>query len=172
MSHSQLARIEHGEIAAATVDQIARAAAVLGLRTSIRLYPESEPIRDVGHHRLIERLRARVHPSLFWRTEVPLGVPGDLRTWDVETGTRSWSVKAEAETRLADIQALERKLALKRHDDGEPTVVLLVADTRHNARVLRAVRESLRDAFPLDTREILAALGASRDPGRGGIVVL
>jgi hypothetical protein len=74
--------------------------------------------------------------------------------------------------RLGDLQAFERRLALKRRDSGDPTVVILVADTRHNSLVLRAARESLRSDYPLDTRQVLASLGAARDPGRGGIVVL
>jgi hypothetical protein len=172
MSHSQLSRLEHGELALPTVDQIARAAAVSGLRVSFRLYPEGDPIRDAGHHRLLERLRSRVHPGLWWRTEVPLGIAGDLRCWDAEIGTRAWSTKIEAEMHLGDIQAFERRLALKRRDGGDPTVIILVADTKHNSRVLRATRESLRGSYPLDTRQVLAALAAARDPGRGGIVVL
>jgi transcriptional regulator with XRE-family HTH domain len=172
MSHTQLYRLESNAIARPTLDQLARQAAVLGLRLAIRLYPEGEPIRDAGHHRLLERMRERIHPTSTWHTEVPIGLPGDLRSWDAETGTRNWRVRVEAETHLGDVQALERRIALKRRDSGDPPVILLVAGTRHNLAVLRAVRESLRDAYPLDTREVLAALGRGAAPGRSGMACL
>ena len=54
---------------------------------------------------------------------------------------------------------------------GRPNVVLLVADTRANRRTIELLRESLRASFPLDTRDVLAALGEGRDPGAGGIVI-
>ena len=51
-------------------------------------------------------------------------------------------------------------------------IVLLLADTRHNRRVLREHREALRSTFPLDTRAVMAALRAGELPSANGIVVL
>jgi len=51
-------------------------------------------------------------------------------------------------------------------------LVLVVADTDHNGRVLRDAREVLRGNLPLDTRATMAALAIGRDPGANGIVVL
>jgi hypothetical protein len=51
-------------------------------------------------------------------------------------------------------------------------LTILVSDTRHNRAVLIADRESLRAAFPLDGREIKAALMAGSAPPRSGILVL
>jgi hypothetical protein len=77
----------------------------------------------------------------------------------------------EAETHLSDVQATERKIHLKQRDAGLPRAILLMRDSRHNRRVL-AESPGLRRAFPLGTRQILAALRAGRDPGADGIVVL
>jgi hypothetical protein len=55
---------------------------------------------------------------------------------------------------------------------GVTRVILLVADTALDRDVLRAHRELLRDRYPLDSREILAALRVGRCPDRGGILVL
>src|SRR5204862_5497267 len=44
---------------------------VLGLDLALRAYPAGDPIRDVAHARLLERLRLRLNPALSWSTEVP-----------------------------------------------------------------------------------------------------
>jgi hypothetical protein len=82
------------------------------------------------------------------------------------------SVAAEAETRLIDLQALERRISLKRRDSGIQVVILLVNDTLSNRRVLRAQREGLRSSFPLDGRQTLGAVRSGRRPTASGIVVL
>ena len=45
MSDTQLYRLEHDAITRPTLDQVARPAAVLGLRVAIGLYPETDPMR-------------------------------------------------------------------------------------------------------------------------------
>jgi hypothetical protein len=96
---------------------------------------------------------------------------GDLRAWDVQLDGPG-SIGIDAETRLTDIQALQRRVEAKWRDSGVDRVVLLVASTRHNRRVLREHREALRSTFPADTPEIVAALRQGRLPGSNGIVVL
>jgi hypothetical protein len=77
----------------------------------------------------------------------------------------------EAETRLGDIQALERGIAGKQRDIQIERVVLLVADTRHNRHVIESVPELSR-RFPIGTRACLAAFTRGRDPGGDCLVVL
>lgn len=81
-------------------------------------------------------------------------------------------MRVEAETRLADGQALERRIALKIRDGGPGHVLLLVADTRSNRHALAALRGGLRATFPLEGRSVLAAVRDGRDPGANGVVVL
>ena len=71
----------------------------------------------------------------------------------------------------SDLQALERRLALKRRDGDVDHVVLLVADTRRNRRALAGTPAGLA-GLPIRTRDILAPLRDGRDPGASGIVIL
>jgi hypothetical protein len=57
-------------------------------------------------------------------------------------------------------------------DSGVDRLILLVWATRANRATLREIRESLRAEMPLDSRQILAALRAGRDPGQDGILLL
>jgi hypothetical protein len=63
-------------------------------------------------------------------------------------------------------------VALKIRDDPEGHVLLLVADTRTNRRAIAALAPGLREQFPTRAREMLAALGAGREPQGNGIVVM
>ena len=166
-SHARVGRFERGEIAYPDIEFMSAYCAVLGLDLAVRAYPAGDPIRDRAQLALLERLRARLHPSLRWRTEVPLPIEGDLRAWDAEIrggDPRPWRARVEAETRISDGQALERKLALTLRDDSDGHLILLVADTRTNRRTLATLREGLRSKLPLNTRAILAALSRGEEP--------
>lgn len=174
-SHTQLWRFEHGELERVSVTELGAWCAVVGLDLAIRTYPAGDPIRDRAQLALLERFRARLHPGLGWRTEVPLPISGDRRAWDAEVAGRlpeRWRARIEAETRIADGQAVGRRINLKLRDDPEGHLILLVSDTRANRAAIRSIGEGLRALAPLGTREILAALAAGRDPGGSGIVVL
>jgi transcriptional regulator with XRE-family HTH domain len=172
MSESVLSRLERGQLADVSVAQLALACASVGLRFSARAYPDGDPVRDVAHTKLLQRLHSLVHPLAGWRTEVPLPIPGDLRSWDAQIRFGTTVVAVEAEMRLADLQALDRRIALKRRDGGIERLILLIADTHGNRRVLAAHREALRAGFPMDTRAVLASLRQGRPPAAAGIVVL
>lgn len=171
MSQPRLSRIEQALDAAAKIDEMAVLCAVLGMRLSLKAYPDGDPIRDAAQLRLVARLRPHVGPGFRWRTEVLVGGPGDLRAWDVQLDGPG-SIGIDAETRLYDIQATQRRLETKRRDSDVDRVVLLVARTRHNTAALRSHREALASTFPADTRETMAALRDGRLPARNGIVVL
>ena len=149
--------------------------AVVGLDLAMRAYPAGDPIRDRAQLALLERLRARLNPTLRWRTEVPLPIDGDLRAWDAEISDRNpnpWRARVEGETRIADGQALERRLALKLRDDPDGHLILLISDTRANSAALRSLGAGVKELLPLDTRAVLAALGNGKDPGASGIVIM
>lgn len=172
MSHSQVSRIELGRLANPTIEQLSRLSIAVGLELSVRLYPGSDPIRDVAHVRLLERLRSELHPTLTWRTEVPLPIRGDFRAWDAVIGGREWLVAVEAETRVGDAQALQRRLARKVRDGQIRHVLLLVADTVRNREAVAAWGSGLGAMFPSSARITLDALRAGVDPGGSGIVIL
>jgi hypothetical protein len=173
MSRSQVVRLEDAANPNASLRQLNRLAAANGYKLVVRAYPDADPIRDVAHARLLERLRRRCVAPLEWRPEVPLPEPGELRGWDSNIFRGPARVAIEAETRIRDGQALERRLMLKLRDDPRVDVmVLLVADTAANRRALPLIREQLRSMFPADGREVLAALSTGQLPTRSGIVLL
>jgi transcriptional regulator with XRE-family HTH domain len=174
-SRSQLCRFERGELDRVSIQDLGAWFSILGLDLSLKLYPTGDPIRDRAQLALLERLRARLHPSLRWRTEVPLPRGGDLRAWDAEVRPpppARWRARVEAETRIADGQALERKLGLKVRDDPGGHLILLVADTRANRRALATLDVGLRKLLPRSTRDILACLGRGDEPPGSGIIIL
>lgn len=179
MSRPQYGRVERGASPQVSINTISRIASVLGLDASLRFYPAADPLRDAAHLTLLERFRARLHPSLSWRTEVPLPRHGDQRAWDgVVQGFRLPPERerarggVEAETRPVDAQALERKLALKERDGGVDWVILLLLDSRHNRAFLARQGGLLKVRFPLDGRQALELLGAGINPGMSAIVLL
>ena len=174
MSQAQVSRLERGAGVWQNMIRIARACAVVGLDLSVRTFPAGTPLRDAGHIALLSRLRQETSAEFRWATEVPLPIPGDRRAWDsVGRSKRSdFEIFVEAETRLRDIQALTRRVMLKKRDSGGPRVVLLVRDSRFNRSQIAATGDILREVFPVASRVALAALRAGRDPGGDSMVIL
>ena len=181
LSHVQVIRIERGLAPHVGIETLARIASVLGHELSLRIHPIGPPVRDKAHVALLQRFAARLGADVTWQTEVPIPLPGDLRSADgvVAIGAtardtapaRNLEAIVEAETRLHDVQATERRLRAKQRDLGTPRAILLVADTRHNRRVIAAIPEIQRQ-FPVGTRTCLAALKAGRDPDADCLVIL
>jgi transcriptional regulator with XRE-family HTH domain len=181
VSQTRVSRIERRVETSAAVRDLARLLAVVGLELSARAYPGGSPIRDAAQLALLADLRQRAHPSLNWRLEVPLPIPGDQRAWDAvvevakstAVGGRPARVAVEVETRLRDVQALLRRLALKRRDDPSITTsVLLIAATRTNRRMVRENYDVLAADYPMSGRAILDGLGHGCLPAENGLVLL
>ena len=172
LSYSTFARIERGMMAHASVAQLALACAAVGLELTSRAFPNGDPVRDRGQVRLIGRLRAILPGAIPLPTEVPLPIAGDLRSVDAASRLDGLWVAFEAETRLVDIQAMERRVLLKQCDGGYDRLILVVADTRANRLVLELHRETMRANFPLDGRRIRASLRQGKAPISNGIVVV
>jgi transcriptional regulator with XRE-family HTH domain len=171
VSPHRIERTLRGEPGALTVDLAARIAPVVGLQLAASLHPNGDPVRDKAQLALLERFRPRLHPNLLWRTEVPMPIAGDLRAADGMIEGGFGTILVEAETRLTDLQAVERKARLKQRDLGADRLILLVADTPNNRRVLD-LHPEIRERFPIGTRKCLAALARGEDPGGDCFVVL
>jgi transcriptional regulator with XRE-family HTH domain len=172
ISQAELSRVERGMAPWVTYETLVLIAAVLGLDLPLRAFPVSGPVRDVAQLRLLAKFRALLPAGLTWRTEVPLEIERDLRAWDAVVGGRGWILPIDAETRLRDVQALARREALKRRDDGGEIMILLVADTRHNRQVVRLAKPDLVGDFPTPGTVVLAALSRAERPTGSGIVFL
>ena len=151
--------------------ELAEVGGAVGLDVRLRSFPAGDPIRDAGQLQLLERLRQRLDPALSWQTEVPLPIPGNLRAWDALITGRGWRVAVEAETVLDDLQAVERRISLKRRDGRMEHVILIVADTRRNRGVLAGAPQAM-PSFSRRARRVLGALRRGHDPRCSAIVVL
>ena len=173
ISQMELSRIERGLSRRVPAETLFRVAAALGHRMSMKAYPDGPPLRDAAHGALLAQLRARTSPSLRWRYEVPVtDEPTDRRAWDAEITGTGFAVRVEAELKLHDVQALERRLSLKLRDASAATVVLLLRGSAGNRRLLGDAASSLTELFPIRTRWTLAALREGRDPGTNTTVIL
>jgi transcriptional regulator with XRE-family HTH domain len=172
-SRSQVSRIERVEAPRASVMELARLLSVVGLELSARAYPAGPPIRDAAHRALLDRLREHSSPSIVWRFEVPVGGYADMRAWDARLEIGRTCLAVEAETRPRDVQALQRRMALKLRDSrGVTGMILLLADTRHNRALVQENGEAIKAQLPIDSDTMLAALASGRDPGGSGVVLL
>jgi transcriptional regulator with XRE-family HTH domain len=176
MSYTTVGRIERAQHRAVTMVQLARLGAVVGLEVWLRAYPGPDAVRDAAQLGLLERLRARLHPALTLRTEVPLPFAEDGRAWDgMVAGFIDGSgerLPTEVESRIHDVQAQMRRIQMKLRDSHLESMILIVADTRLNRDALRAAGTALADLFPVPARRALAALAAGRHPGGSALVFL
>ncbi len=171
LTQSRISRTERGQRLPPRLDELAQHCAALGLRLSLKAYPDGLPVRDAAQLRLLERLRRQIGPGLRWRTEVPVGGVDDLRAWDVLLeGDHDTGI--DAETRLYDLQALQRRTELKWRDSGVARVVLVIAGTRHNRALIREHRAALSSTLPLDTAAVMRALRRGVAPPANGIAIV
>lgn len=168
LSQSRVSRTERAAWPMPRLDELAQHCAVLGLQLAAKPYPEGSPVRDAAQLAVLAALRSIVNPVFRCRREVGLAIPGDKRAWDAWLDGPG-DVAIDAETKIRDMQALQRKLELKWRDSGEPRLVLVVSATHHNRRVVREHRAALASTLPLDSREVLAALRAGVVPPGNGI---
>jgi transcriptional regulator with XRE-family HTH domain len=171
-SASAWSRLERGEAAHLPLLDLYRATVVVGLELAVRAYPGGQPLRDSAHLALLERFRLCLAAGIIWHTEVPFPIPGDKRAWDGLLRIADVRVGVEAETRVRDAQALQRKLSLKRRDGNVDHMILLLADTRHNRAFLRSAGEGFRADFPVPGAIALARLERGEEPQGSAIILL
>jgi hypothetical protein len=157
--------------------RLAQLMAVLGMELSSRVYQAGPAVRDAPQLALLNRLRIRLQSDLRWRIEVPvLELPSsagfDRRAWDAAIDGAGWTLRVEAETHVRDVQALERRIALKQRDGAIDSVILLLSDTRHHRELIATDGTGLRDRFPGSARQTLQALAHGRDPGASALILL
>jgi hypothetical protein len=177
LSTGQVALILRGRSQNLSIVRAAQVLAAVGLELSARGYPGGAPVRDAGQLALLARFRRRVHPGLRWREEVPVvEMPSagsvDQRAWDAGLDGAGVCIRLDAETHVGDVQALERRLALKQRDTVATAVMLLLSETRHHRELLAIAGDGLRAAFPVPQRSALSALRDGRSPVGNALVLL
>src|SRR4051794_21870690 len=160
VSRSTEGRYESGQYEGATIVGAAELLAVVGLGLAVSTYPLGDPPRDRRHVALGAGLLAHVRPALTWRTEVPLPNAGDARTWDATiTGERK-RTGVEFVRVLGDLQAVSRRIALKRRDGGVDYLLVVVADTRANRAILNDATTFMPELPRLAPPDVFEALEA------------
>jgi hypothetical protein len=99
-------------------------------------------------------------------------IAGDQRAWDATISKGRATCAVEAETNLRDIQAIERRIALKKRDAGLDVVILLVRDTRWNRHAVQTWNDLLRTSFPGDRRGGLSRLRAGELSEQSAVIFL
>ena len=154
-----------------SVVQLSQLLACVGLELSLRAYPAGRGIRDDAQAAVLERFASLVVPPWSWATEVPMPIPGDLRAWDgVLRGV--CKIGVDAETRIRDLQAVDRRVMLKLRDSELDRALIVVPDTRSNRAMLASTAPSLESNYPIPGRVALQALRDGRDPGGNAIIVV
>ena len=174
MTRNRYGLLESGRLSSLTIDETNRVAGVLGLDVAIRLYPGGRPIRDAGHGRRLGTFLGWANRPLVGRVEVPItnvAAPRDRRAWDAVLFGHGERTVVELEMRLTDVQALRRRHELKRRDDPTQNFLLLIADTRHNRRVIAEFAQLFADLPRLRPGMVRTALEAGRHPPTGLLLV-
>jgi transcriptional regulator with XRE-family HTH domain len=170
---SSYARVEAGKLASLQLGQAARIAAVLGLDLAARVYPGGPSVRDAGQAPRLAALVVCVAPPLSCRTDVPLPAKPDRleqRAWDLLVSGRDERTAIEFEARLYDIQEQTRRLRLKWRDDPVEHLLLVIADTTANRRVLDEFGDLLADFPRQRTATVLQQLRSGHHPPTGLIL--
>lgn len=172
LSASHVSRVENGLVKSLSLSALAMHAAAVGLKPWVALYPLVARPLDRPQLELLGRFRGRI--GAMWEVTVEAAVPikGDLRAADALLVGAGVRCMVEVITRLADFQAQLRAARRKQRDIGADHLIFVVAGTTTNRKALADAGAVVRDAFPLNTRETLAALAAGRGPGADGLVLI
>ena len=171
-STSRICRVEHGQVKTLQLSALARHAAAVGLKPSVKLYPLGRRPLDRPQLELLGRFKRRLHPAWSWETEVAMPIAGDLRSGDCRIGIPRCSILVEAYTRLSDYQGQTASAERKKRDLGADRLILLIGASHANRRSMAAASSVAAGSFPLATKATLEALSAGRDPGADAIVFL
>ena len=155
-----------------TIVDLSAYASLVDLDLAVRLSPAGPAVRDVAHLRLLARFGSPISAAFSWAVEVPMPLRADLRGFDAMIGLGRFRAGIDAETRLRDVQAVARRLLLKKRDSGVHRVLLVVADTRANRAALREAGDVLSPSFRMDSVATVRALADGKDPGADGIVLV
>lgn len=200
LAASNVSRFEAQELDDVGVRRLSEIASVLGLELSVGLHPVGDPVRDKGQLALAARFKAML--SERWRvtSETLLPGQGELRAWDkllrlvgesplvrespvvgespliresrVVGETRPYLVGVDLETRIRDIQALVRRTRLRERDGKVDAILLVVADSATNRRLVDELRGGLGDRYQTSPRDILRGLRSGERLVGSGVVLV
>jgi transcriptional regulator with XRE-family HTH domain len=172
-SVSKISRLESASSKSTRLIDAVILADAVGLELSVKAYPGTRPTRDAPQARSLHRLLAHVGKPLEYRLEAPLPAKEgsfERRAWDAlltERGTSGGQTGLELEQRLYDVQAQTRRALLKWRDGGVERLLLVIADTRGNRRVVDEFPDYFRQIPRLRTAAVIRLLEAGTRPPTG-----
>jgi transcriptional regulator with XRE-family HTH domain len=173
-SQTKICRVEAGTLTTLSFIDAARVAAAVGLDLFVKAYPSQRRPRDKAQLRPLNELLANVALPLTFRMEAGLpssaGPYPEQRAWDAMVEGDGEDTAFELESSLYDMQAQFRRIFLKQRDGHPDHLVVVVADTRHNRRVLAESEDLLRELPILSKADVIAALKAGRHPPSGVVL--
>lgn len=170
MSGDKVWRLEHERLPSLQLMDACVVAAVVGLDFSGRTFPLGAPIRDAAQAGRLLRLLSEVRAPLRYRTDVALprrAEAPELRAWDALVEGIGERTGIELESRLIDMQATTRRHNIKRSDNQLDHFLLVIADTKHNRRVMREFAPLLGDLPQLRTANVIKLLRSGKHPPTG-----
>jgi transcriptional regulator with XRE-family HTH domain len=171
MSQSKISRVEAGKILQLSLIDATRIAGAVGLDLSVKTYVSERRPRDAAQLRRLRELLAHVAHPLTFRIEAVLPStperPFEQRAWDALLSGGGQQTGVELEVQLYDLQAQIRRILIKSRDAEVDHLLVAVADTRTNRRVLRDNSALLAELPMLAKRDVVEALEAGRHPGSG-----
>jgi transcriptional regulator with XRE-family HTH domain len=174
ISRSTVSRVETARFEHLSVREAVVIADAVGLNVSFKAFPGRQPTRDSGHGRKLQWFLGHVGTPLRYGTEVVLpkreGAP-EQRAWDAMIFGMDGETGVELEQRLYDVQAQLRRIHLKFRDSGADRLLLLIADTHVNRRVLRTFPDYFADLPRLRTANVLSQLEEGERPPTGHVLI-
>lgn len=175
-SATAVGRFDTGQRQDVGIVELSEIASVLGYELSVGLHPVGDPLRDKGQLACGRRFDALL--SDRWRVtdETLLPGAGELRAWDkllrLVDATPRCLVGVDIESRVWDVQAIVRRTRARERDGQVDHILIVLADTAHNRRVVDELRGSLGPDYATGPRRIMAALRrGERLPGAGVVLV-
>ena len=95
----------------------------------------------------------------------------ERRAWDAILFGHGKRTAIELEMRVRDVQAMRRRVDLKRRDDPTQSFLLLIADTRSNRQVLAEFADLFADLPRLRPSVVYGALASGQHPPTGLLLV-
>jgi transcriptional regulator with XRE-family HTH domain len=175
-SAAAVGRFHSGHRQDVGIVELSEIASVLGYEVSVGLHPIGDPLRDKGQLACGRRLNAML--SDRWRVtdETLLPGAGEQRAWDkllrLVDATPRCLVGVDIESRAWDIQALVRRTRGRERDGEVDHILIVLADTTHNRRVVDALRATLGPGYATGPRRIMTALRSGQPLPGSGVVLL
>jgi transcriptional regulator with XRE-family HTH domain len=172
-TQSEVNRLEQFRFMTVPIPRLCEIGAVLGLDLGAGWHPVGDAVRDKGHQAARRRFALNIaSPPYVLTHEAPFPNLGDLRSWDMLLRLDDQRVGVELETRMRDVQACVRRIRARQRSGGVDVIILVLADTAHNRRMIDELREALGPSFATSPSAITAALKAGKPvPGSGVVLV-